>query len=116
MTDITFGTAPVPALRSGRNAEPNPFTERFPTPEGQALTVTLDGNTEANKETITSLTGKARRAAAAMTPPMTARVQAAETETGTGKNKRVQTVLSIWTVEKIVRQTSTPGQVEAVSA
>jgi hypothetical protein len=98
--NLTFGTAPVPALKAGRTAEPNPFSEHFPTPEGQALTVTLPGTAEANKEKVTNLSGKARRAASALDEPMTARIQVTEE----GKGKNAATVLTIWTVAKITRK------------
>jgi hypothetical protein len=100
--NLTFGTAPVPALNAGRKVEPNPFDGKFPTKEGEALTVTLPGTNETNKSAVTNLTGKARRAADRLDKPMTARVQV--TEDGTGKNAK--TILTIWTVEKIERKTA----------
>lgn len=110
--NITFGKTTAPALRSGRSVEPNPFDGHFPTAvqeDGtqEALTITLDGNAESNKEKVTNLTGKARRAAERLVidgkpHPMTARVQV--NEEGTGKNAK--TVMVIWTVEKIKRQTA----------
>jgi hypothetical protein len=98
--NLTFGTAPVPALNAGRKIEPNPFDGKFPTKDGEALTVTLSGTAEANKGTVTNLTGKARRAADRLETPMTARVQVSED--GTGKNAK--TILTIWTVDKIERK------------
>lgn len=108
---LNFGKAPAPALRSGRTSEANPFTPHFPTTldaEGnvEALTLEFDGTAESNKAKTTNLTGKARRAAEKLDPPMTARVQVNEVEEGTGKAKKVKTVMYIWTVEKITRQSA----------
>lgn len=97
--ELNFDTAPVPQLRSGRTREPNPFDDIYPTPEGEARTLTLKGTPDANEETIRTLTNKARRAASALNPPMTSRVQV--TTEGTGKN--ATTILAFWTVEKISR-------------
>lgn len=117
MTDISFGTAPAPAVRSGRVGEPNPFSDKFPTPvdesgKAQALTVTLKGSKKDNAATLTKLTGQARRAAAALDTPMTARIQSEQT--GTGKN--VQTVLYVWTVDKITRKGDETADAEATPA
>lgn len=104
---ITFGKTTAPALRSGRSVEPNPFDGHFPTAvleDGtqEALTIEFPGNAESNKAKTTTLTGKARRAAERLETPMTARVQV--NEEGTGKNAK--TVMVIWTVDKIKRQTA----------
>jgi hypothetical protein len=104
MTDITFGTAPAPALKAGRTGEPNPFDGKFPTPikdgVAQALTAVLNGDAKATEKAVTKLTGQARRAAQALETPMTARVST-KTE-GTGKNAK--TTVYVWTVDKITRK------------
>lgn len=107
METLNFGTAPAPALRSGRNVEPNPFDNHFPTKVAEdgsdiALTLDLPGTAETNKAKVTEYTGKARRAAARLATPMTARIQVKEEGTG----KTAKTTMFIWTVAKIARVTA----------
>lgn len=116
---ITFGKTTAPAIKSGRSIEPNPFDGHFPTAvtkddkgevvEREALTVEYPGTPEDNKAKVTNLTGKARRCAEKLTPPMTARVQVNAKEDDKGKpltGKNAVTVVTIWTVDKITRQSA----------
>lgn len=87
MFDITHVTE-----RPTRGGEPNPFTQRFPVPNGEALIVTL-----ANTAGVTREVNKVRRLAreAAHALGMSARItQRWDDETAT---------LTIWTTERIFK-------------
>jgi hypothetical protein len=116
---LTFGTAPAPAVRAGRNAEPNPFSDHFPTKVDDkgnhiALTVEYTGDAEKNKEAIAKLTGKARRAAAALDTPMTARVSTVEKKDSKGKVTGL--TVYFWTVDKITRNSGDSAPESAAPA
>lgn len=100
----------VPAETAGRTAEPNPFDGKFPTAEGRALTIVLDGDKEANKSVVTRLTGQARKAANAH--ELTARVKVDEVKQG----KKVQTQFITWSRPKITRPRGTENSDAALSA
>jgi hypothetical protein len=115
--DLNFTETTAPTVKVGRNVEPNPFDGKFPTKVNEdgslvALSVTFPGDAEKNKETTTNLTGKARRAAARLDTPMTARVQISEE--GTGRN--VKTVFTVWTVAKIERKTKDAAEAATENA
>jgi hypothetical protein len=101
MSDFTITEGAVPDL--SRAAVDNPFTAHFPTAEGKSIVIRLDGNKEATSKTVTNITGKIRRAADALNPPMTGRVHVTEETEGTGKTAKTVTVLTAWTAEKITR-------------
>lgn len=93
--DLEFDYAEIPASAAGRTAEPNPFTEVFPSDE-KALVVTVAND----KKVIAKVKTQARKAAHAV--DRTARVSVAVESRGTGKNRADVAVLTLWTIPRIV--------------
>lgn len=104
MDTIQFTETDAPKVSVGRAAGPNPFDGHFPTKviDGtvKALQVSFPGVRDEKDEEIRTLVNAARRAADKLETPMTARVNI----TTNGKGKTGETIVTFWTVEKIVRK------------
>lgn len=111
--ELSFTQVEIPATVSTRKAEPNPFDDVFPL-DDKALEVVLPGtenDTEKdakgnmvatdNAAAIRKVIAQARKAAQGKA--RTARIKKDTRETGTGKARHTETVLTIWTVAPIKR-------------
>lgn len=85
-----------------RTAAPNPFTGKFPLPEGKAIAVTLPSSTEEEKKAIQRLIDLAQKEGNRV--GSTTRKKTEEVTVGTGKSAKKMTKVTFWSVDKITRE------------
>ena len=104
MFDIV--TAPKPAVTRVTQGEPNPFDGKFPTPEGEALSVVQSAATaDEVKKLVEKVQRLARLAANAATSEenpdgFTARSLVTTETTGAGKAAKVTATILLWSTKR----------------
>lgn len=118
---LTFEDTAVPTSTS---SEPNPFEALFPTEEGKAKSLVLDGpatvkrkdkkgaDVEGDTDVIKKLRRQAR--AAANAKGLTARVSVSDASEGKGKDRVSKTRFTVWTVKQVKRPRTTNTEDAAV--
>lgn len=101
--DLNFSEGTIPTSTVNRTTADNPFTGKFPTPEGRSLVVTLPSKTDEDRKNVDKVVNLAQKAARDAAPTdaypegMTARVKRDSAKNG------AETVLTMWTVKAIKR-------------
>lgn len=110
MTDsnLAFEETTIPSTTS---KEPNPFDGKFPA-DDKALSVVVDG--DADSAAIKKLRSQARKAA--NSAERSARVKVEDASEGSGKNRKVRTRFTVWTVAQISRPRSDGNETEAAAS
>jgi hypothetical protein len=96
--DANWTESTVPQVT--RTVDYGPFEGKFPLAEGKSLTATFPNNKE-GQEAVDQAVKQARKAGEAAN--VTARKKTEIVVQGTGKDKKENIVLTIWTVKRITR-------------